>query len=49
MPVDEGRLLTFLDGRRQAATPLVGAVYDGLADRVRRGEFALEETEGGAR
>lgn len=40
MPIDEGLLLRFLDEHRQAAQkPLVAAIYDGLAGRVRRGDF----------
>jgi len=42
-PVDLGALLEFLDGRRRTSHLLVGATLDGLAERVRRGEFDVDE------
>lgn len=39
MGVDKTRLLGFLTERGKHSEPLIVAVYQGLADRVRRGDF----------
>lgn len=40
--LDAEALLAFLDERRATSHLLVGAVYDGLAERIRAGEFDAE-------
>jgi hypothetical protein len=37
--VDEAKLLAFLEARKDMGNPVVYAVYQGLIDRIRRGEF----------
>lgn len=37
--IDEAKLLAWLTERTTARSPLVASVYQGLADRVRRGDF----------
>jgi len=40
MGIDKKKLLTWLDARAEPdRVPLVGAIYAGLAERLRRGEF----------
>lgn len=43
MALDKHRLLAWLTERAQTKAPLVGAIYSGLADRVKRGEFEVRE------
>lgn len=44
MGVDMGALLAWIDKRAKHSEPLIVAVYQGLADRIRRGDF--DEKEG---
>lgn len=44
MGVDKGALLAWLSKRATSSEPLIVAVYQGLADRIRRGDF--DEKEG---
>jgi len=37
--VDEAKLLTFLEARKDMGNPVVFAVYQGLIDRIQRGDF----------
>ena len=37
--IDVGALLDFLDAHAENRSPLVSAIYSGLAVRVRRGDF----------
>lgn len=37
--IDKERLLAWLRERSQVASSLVGGIYQGLADRVERGDF----------
>jgi hypothetical protein len=39
MTVDKARLLAWLTGKTTARSALVASVYQGLADRIRRGDF----------
>ena len=39
MAVDKAVLLAFLQERAKSNEPLIVAVYHGLAERVRRGDF----------
>ncbi|QJU52951.1 hypothetical protein SCB71_06420 [Herbiconiux sp. KACC 21604] len=39
MSVDKQALVAWLRDRSKHPNPLVGAVYQGLADRVQRGDF----------
>jgi len=40
MGIDRTKLLAWLDARAEPdRKPLVGAIYAGLAERLRRGEF----------
>lgn len=42
--VDQAQLLRFLKrGEEMSKSPVVQAVYYGLAERVRRGEFSAED------
>lgn len=41
--IDKERLLAWLRERSQAASPLVGGIYQGLSERVDRGDFDAEE------
>ena len=41
--IDADRLLAFLTDRAQAPSPIVHAIYRGLADRIARGDFNTEE------
>lgn len=45
--IDRARLLAWLVEKAKARDVVVGAVYQGLADRVRRGEFDEREEDGG--
>ena len=42
MSLDTTALLTFLDTHAVTTTALVGAIYDGIAARIRRGQFDTE-------
>lgn len=46
MGLDKEALLAWLRERQSAKNPLVGAVYQGLAERVERGDF---DQKGGRR
>lgn len=41
--LNRDKLLAWLTAKAQHRTPLIGAIYAGLADRVRRGEFDGDE------
>lgn len=40
--IDREKLLAWLEVNAQRKSPLAGAIYQGLAARVRRGEFDTE-------
>ena len=44
MTLDRTALLVWLDSHDRDASPLVGAIYEGLTQRIRRGDFDEEET-----
>ena len=37
-------LLAFLDSRSDSVSPVADAIYEGLADRIRRGDFDTATT-----
>ncbi|WP_291053673.1 hypothetical protein [Herbiconiux sp.] len=43
MSVDKAALLEWLGRRAQTEGPVVGAIYDGMIARVKRGDFDEEE------
>lgn len=43
--IDKAALLAWLRERAEVRDPLVGAVYQGLAERIVRGEFDQEGGE----
>jgi len=44
--IDAESLTAWLTDRAKSNTPLVGAIYQGLIDRIRRGEFDATTTTG---
>lgn len=40
--IDRDKILKFIDEKRKTSHPLLGAVYDGLAQRIRDGQFDPE-------
>ena len=49
MALDKARLIAWLTDRAAVQAPIVHAVYAGLADRIRRGEFDEGGGDGGTR
>ncbi|QJU54368.1 hypothetical protein SCB71_14575 [Herbiconiux sp. KACC 21604] len=45
MGVDKAALLAWLGRKAVTENALIGAVYDGLISRIKRGEFDEEEVE----
>jgi hypothetical protein len=43
--IDKERLLAWLRNRSQVTSPLVGGIYQGLAERVDRGDFDEEDDD----
>lgn len=46
--IDAEKLLAWLESKAGAKSPLAGAIYQGLAARVRRGEFDAHDERPGA-
>jgi hypothetical protein len=43
MGLDKAALVAWLTERAASRTPIVGAIYTGLAERINRGDFDEEE------
>ena len=43
--IDTASLLAFLDSRAETRSPLVRAIYEALAQRIRRGDFDQDHKE----
>ena len=43
MTIDRDALLAYLDQRADIRSPVVGAIFEALAQRIRRGDFDERE------
>lgn len=43
MTLDQAALLAYLDQRADIRSPVVGAIFEALATRIRRGDFDEKE------